>query len=211
MRRRTFVVTVLLVAVLGVAGWLLVTRLIRSESPASRRAAEFSFTITGVRVTSATRKATAEQAQPAADAARDLLTDFYRAAFLDPDRWDGGTFPDAFDAFDTNAAEAARKQLPALTLGDEATKLTSVKPSASSLFVTVLLDRDDVPVDLIAAVTFSATGQVEGGGTAPISNRAHFVMRADGDGWKVLSFRASTNVGGRSSATVGSPQPGASS
>ena len=209
MRRRTLVITVLLLAVFGVGGWLLVSRLAGPKSPASKEAAKFAFTISGVRVSSLTDKGTPEDAQPAAEAARDLLTDFYQAAFLDPERWDGGTFPDAFEAFDENAAPAARRDLAALTLGEDATKLTSVKPSATRLFVSVLLDRDDAPADLIAVVGFSATGRASGGGTAPIENEAHFVMQVQGDDWKVVSYRATTTVGGRSQSAA-SPEPGSS-
>jgi hypothetical protein len=141
-----------------------------------------------------------DQLDAATEGVHATVQDLYMGAFVDPARWDGGAFPDAFQAFDEGAAERARRELDALTLGSIAGELEWVEPSAGRYSLVFLLDAQNRPVTAVAGVVFRATGHLKDGETVSISNGADLFLRPVDGTWRVFSYTASTLIEPSSSA-----------
>jgi hypothetical protein len=170
----------------------------------------FAFHISRLRVAGPSGEAERKAAAPASRNIRDTLTDFYRAAFVDPARWGDGAFPGAFAVFEGGAGDrASTTDLEALTLGPDAARTEWVEPARSRFQVTIVLDRSRRPVAALAAVTFIANAHPVEGDPVRVYNKADYFLRKTSAGWRVYSYRADTAVGG-DPVIVPSPVPAGS-
>lgn len=145
----------------------------------------------------------APEAQAAARAASDVLSDLYVAAFLDPGNWREGTYDDAWELFEGAAQEAARRDADVLTVGPSlGAALERIEPRRGRLSVKVLVDRHGKPVTIVGIVRFTALAEGKDGTlTALVSSGQYFLRRADGD-WRVYSYDVVREDGAREAATA---------
>lgn len=197
----------LVAATLGGAIWYTLTRGGGAEpGPASPtqvggdHPVEFELEVRRVSVRSVAAEVSQGQVDAAKEGVHATVQDLYMGAFVDPARWDVGAFPDAFQAFDEGAAERARSELDALTLGSVAGELEWVEPSAGRYSLVFLLDEQNRPVTAVAGVVFRATGHLKDGETVSISNGADLFLRPVDGIWRVFSYTASTQIGPPSTA-----------
>ncbi len=123
-----------------------------------------------------------------AEAVRQTFTDLYTTAFVDPARWEGGTFPALFDHFAPEARGEARQHVDDLTLGQAAGHLTAVRPEWARLDVRFLLGPSRSPVAAQASMRFSATGFATDGTEVPVRHSGEFVLERLEGRWLVVAY-----------------------
>jgi LCP family protein required for cell wall assembly len=118
------------------------------------------------------------------------MTELYSIGYVDPERWGGGRFPGADRLFAPEVRADVRKDLPELTLGRLATRLTAVRPRRARLDVRFLLDRNGHPVTAVANMAFAGVGLTEARSVrAPLSQDGRFVLRRIAGRWRIDSFQ----------------------
>jgi hypothetical protein len=179
--------SILVVAALGVALWFFV---LREGAPIGddRETPEFTFLVRKVTSEAIAGKATKDALEPAADELRSSLDALYAAGFVDPDKWEDGSFPEVLEAFATEATDAARQDLQNLTLGETSSQVEFVQPSRSVVDVKFLLTEARQPFAAVATVTFRATGELADGGTLRILHEGSYVMRQLDGRWVIVSY-----------------------
>jgi hypothetical protein len=198
-RRRTFAVLGLVVAVVIIL--LVIPRGGGTGRPGGAKTPVVAFTRTANVVAlkqpdEAIRKAEVE-------AVATMVRDFYQRAFVDPEKWGDGTFPDLKALFTEEAQASFDKNLTSLTIGEARTELKFVDPGASTLGVTVFFDSKAAPTYAVAAVQFSARGTMKKTGPAlMIKQKASFYMERSGDKWLITAFDAE-----QTQETPSSPSP----
>jgi hypothetical protein len=128
----------------------------------------------------------------AADAVREILTDLYVEAFLDPANWQPGTFSDAFRSFTRGARQHAEAHPGLLTAGPRAgDRYEEILPRAGRIATRILLDRAGLPTLLVSDVRFSALAS----GPEPVTlrSRGQYFFERIGGSWKIVSFRITRN------------------
>jgi hypothetical protein len=192
------VLGVLVLTTLGVALWAAFVREIPTRDPREPgkvgHGVDFSLEISRVGVRTVADKLSRARVDAAAEAVRTTVEDLYLGGFVDPERWGGGEFPDAFRGFDADALAVARKDLNALTLGAAAGRLEWVDPTRGRTSIVFLLDGRNQPVHAVAGVVFQATGHLRDGGTVAITNGADLFLRPVDGEWRVYSYTASTTI-----------------
>jgi hypothetical protein len=130
-----------------------------------------------------------------AEAVRQTFTDLYATAFVDPARWEGGTFPGIFDHFAPAAREEARRHLDDLTLGRAAQHVSAVRPEWARLDVRFLLGPARVPVAAQASMRFAATAFAGDGTEVQVRHRGEYVLERLEGRWLVVSYRVDGGFG----------------
>jgi hypothetical protein len=133
-----------------------------------------------------TRRHRAAGARVAA-VAREVLTDLYVEAFLDPANWRQGRYEDAFRDFTRGARAEAGSRPGLLTAGVRAgDRYEMILPKSGRIATRILLDRAGNPTLVVSAVRFSA----EASGPEPVTLRStgQFFFERVGRSWKVVSF-----------------------
>ncbi|MEX2458184.1 MAG: hypothetical protein WD770_04295 [Actinomycetota bacterium] len=161
---------------------------------------EFELRTGRVSVRSVAAEVSREGIDAATEGVHATVQALYMGAFVDPARWDGGAFPDAFQGFEKGAAERARRDLDALTLGSVAGELEWVEPSTGRYSIVFLLDGQNRPVTAVAGVVFRGIGHLKDGETVSISNGADLFLRPVDGAWRVFSYTASTQIAPSSTA-----------
>ena len=120
---------------------------------------------------------------------RRFLTTYLTDAFLDPNQRQKA-YQDLLGLFDATVQASAKRDLPALSLADEAAGLHDVRPTSAKAAVTFLLQGRDV-VAATAHVVFDGTA-VGGQGKGSIKATADLQLLAAGSGWRIVGYDAHT-------------------
>lgn len=132
-----------------------------------------------------------------AEEVRQTFTDLYAAAFVDPNRWEGGAFPGVLDHFAPGAREEAGRQLDDLTLGRAAQHVGAVGPEWARLDVRFLIGPARVPLAAQASMRFAATAFATDGTEVPLRHRGEYTLeRLDGR-WLIVSFEVDGGLGSK--------------
>jgi hypothetical protein len=213
---RRAVAIVLGLLVLGAAGagaWYFLLRegapiqLGESEHPVP----EFSFDLSRVNGTAPGGEVPSREVEAAADGIRGTLDAMYVAGFVDPEKWEGGAFPEVLEQFTETAADRASGELQQFTLGDEVAQVAFVEPALGVLKVRVLLDGDGQPVGGVATARFVADGQLDGGGPMHVIHRGTYYLLPDGGRWMISGYdvQGGVHTGPRLTGPgAAQPQPG---
>ncbi|MGH2545830.1 MAG: hypothetical protein ACRDHJ_03020, partial [Actinomycetota bacterium] len=110
------------------------------------------------------------------------------AGFVDPAKWEGGTFPEVLEQFTEPGAERASGELHQFTLGAEVAQVAFVEPAYGVLKIRVLLDGDSEPVGGVATARFVADGQLDGGGPMFVIHRGTYYLQPDGGRWMIGGY-----------------------
>ena len=189
--------------VLGVAAWSLLSG---EGGPLDRREVPgFTFEVQEVSGAGITGRAERSALTPAVDGIRRTLDELYVRGFIDPERWDGGEFPDLTEAFAGAAAERARENVADLTLGDVAERLSFVDPSHGRMDVRFLLGEEGNPFAAWATTLFRARGVVEDGGGVAIEHRGRYLLRPVEDRWLIVGYDVSGRLRPGPSPVKGTP------
>lgn len=193
---------VVALAVVAVAAWYLVVG--DGTGDGGEEGPEFAFTVRRVRAVGPMEDGADDRLRTAAEDLSDTLDAMYTAGFVDPGRWEDGTFPDVLEAFSSGAARGARNDLADLTLGPEADGVVSVEGADGRLDVRFLLREDGRPFAAVAAAAFEATGVMEGGATVDVSHSGSYLMRPEEGRWVIIGYRVEGRI--RPSQPEGTPQ-----
>jgi hypothetical protein len=197
---------VIVLALIGAGAWFF---FLREGAPISlggeREVPEFSFDLGTIRGFPVAEPADKEQIEAIADDIRKRLDAMYVAGFIDPSKWEGGEFPEVWEAFSEQAQRRARKDVEDLTVGEAASQaLTFVKPLTGHLTVRFLVDDGPSPIAAVARAQFSADGDAEGGVNVAIQHNATYYMEpVDGD-WLIVGY----DVHGIVTPVPDAPSPG---
>jgi hypothetical protein len=191
-------------AALAAVAWLFLARggalVLGDEAPS------FRFDLRRVSSVATDGKASKAELRQAAKEIRATLDAMYLAGFVDPDRWDGGAFPEVLEAFSSQTAAGAEEDLAELTLGSAHGRLDAVTPGRSQLDVEFLLDGDRLPFAAIATTVFRAEGQLAGGGSLSVTHEGRYVMRPVDGRWVIVGYQ----VDGKLRPAPAQPSPGSS-
>lgn len=172
------------IAVVGAGAWLL----LGGESPLGRTSAAFSFEFGKVGGSPLAEKAPHAAIQDAANQVRETLDAMYVVGFVDSGKWEGGTFPDIYDAFADELVPRVRRDLPNLSLGADAAKIDTVDPISGRLTVRFLVDAETELVAATARTIFAANAVAKDGGNVAIQHDGTYFLRPDGDGWVINGY-----------------------
>ncbi len=203
----TLVIVPILVAALGVGAFLLLKKGGEgAPGPKETPRVAFAFQEVNTRYYRIEKKPQIDQVEYSFAEINGLMNGFYDAGFVNPDAWQGGTFPDVLGAFAPSAAEQSALDLAALTLGPESAQLKSVSPLENHLQITVLLDREGAPITSVAYAQFSGTGALKTGGELAIAHDASYFLRKVEGAWRIIGYDVDASLDS-AGATGGSPMP----
>jgi hypothetical protein len=154
---------------------------------------DFSFQLDRIKGQGVEGTAGAERLQGPAEDLRGTLDAMYVAGFVDPGKWEGGTFPEVLEAFDGPAARQARRDLEDLTLGSTSRQVESVQPRPGRLNVSFLLEGRR-PLAAVAFATFRAVGALRDGGRLSIQHQGEYVMRVVDGAWRIVGYQVQGNL-----------------
>ncbi|MGH2674087.1 MAG: hypothetical protein ACRDKA_09130 [Actinomycetota bacterium] len=149
---------------------------------------DFSFDLSKVNGTAPGGEVQAQEVRGAADGIRETLDAMYVAGFVDPSKWEGGTFPEVLEQFEGSAAERASADLAFLTLGGEADQVAFVEPAVGTLKIRVLLGEDRAPAGAVATTRFVGDGEFDDGAALFVIHRGTYYLRPDGDRWLITGY-----------------------
>jgi hypothetical protein len=149
---------------------------------------EFSFQLVRVKGDSPAGNIDGDDLQSEAESVRETMDALFVAGYIDPDKWEGGRFPEALDQFARSARRRAKKDLDQFTLGADAEHLSSVQPVNGRLEVKFLADGEQNTVGAVAQAVFAANGTVESGGTVAIQHDGTYYLSPEDDGWQIIGY-----------------------
>lgn len=207
---------VLVIGALGAGAWWF---FLREGAPIplgepEHEVADFSFDLSRVAGTAPGGEVSSSEVEDAAEGIRETLDAMYVAGFIDPDKREGGAYPEVLEQFTDAASERASEELAQFTLGDEAEQVAFVEPVVGALKIRVMLDGDGGPVGAVATTRFVADGELDRGGPMFVVHRGTYYLEPDGGGWVVSGYdvnglvQAGPRLIGPGAA---SPQPGPTS
>jgi hypothetical protein len=151
---------------------------------------DFSFELSKVNGTAPGGEVSGQTVEAAAEGIHETLDAMYVAGFVDPGKWEGGTYPEVLEQFTEPAAERASEQLAYLTLGGGSDRIAFVEPALGTLRVRVLLGEDGDPAGAVATARFVGDGELDDGGAMfVIHDGTYFLEPAEG-GWLISGFDA---------------------
>ena len=171
-------------AVLGAGAWFL----LGGESPLGTTTADFSFEFGKVGGSPVAEKASDVELQEAANLVRETLDQLYVVGFVDSGKWEGGTFPDIYDAFSEDLEPRVRKDLANLSLGADAAKIESVDPISGRLTVRFLVNEETELIAASARTIFSANAVAKDGGNVAIQHDGTYFMQPEDDRWLIEGY-----------------------
>jgi len=120
-----------------------------------------------------------------------MLNDWYQTAFVDPDRYGDGTFPDIAKHFATAARASFTKDIATLTIGDAREEVKRVDPTAQTAKLTVFFDKGKA-LFAVAAVHFAASATMKKSNAYPlkIDQTMTLNLEKQGEGWVVTFYTA---------------------
>jgi hypothetical protein len=149
---------------------------------------EFSFQLIRVKGDSPAGNIDGDDLQAEAESVRETMDALFVAGYVDPDKWEGGRFPEALDQFARSARRKAKKDLDQFTLGADAEHLSSVQPVNGRLEVKFLADGDQNTIGAVAQAVFAANGTAESGGTVAIQHDGTYYLGPSGEGWEIIGY-----------------------
>jgi hypothetical protein len=196
---------VLVLALVGAAVWFFFLREGAPLGGGGREAPPFAFDLRNVSSVAVDGKAPKETLDRAARGVGATLNAMYSAGFVDPDKWEGGTFPEVLEAFGSQAATVAEGDLPDLTLGPTSSAVDFVKPERSRLDVQFLLGQTKKPFAAVATTTFRATGELNDGRHLLITHRGRYIMQRIDGVWLIVSYEVDGKLRPAKPQPEGSP------
>jgi hypothetical protein len=199
-----------LVASLGAAGWFF---FLRDGAPipildGGRPTPEFSFRLGKVTSVALNGKPSKGALEESASELQLTLDAMYSAGFVDPDKWEDGTFPEVLEVFAGQASQVAGRDLEDLTLGKASSEVEFVEPGPSRLEVRFLLGQSKQPYAAVATTRFEARGELDEGGTLRITHDGRYLMRRIEGRWVVVSYQVDGRMRPQQRAATESPSPG---
>ncbi len=176
--------------------------------------ADFSFDLSKVNGTAPGGAVSGDGVDDAAEDIRETLDALYVAGYIDPSKWEGGTFPEVLEQFDEAAAERASAGLDQFTLGDQAEQVAFVEPVVGVLKIRVLFDAETDPVGAVATTRFVADGQLDRGGPMHVIHRGTYYLSPQGGSWRIGGYDVAGAVASGPRLTgpgAAQPEPGPSS
>jgi hypothetical protein len=187
---------VVALAVVGAAAWFL---LLRDGGVlgggGDHPVADFSFTFGKVAGTAVGEKASEDVLQDAAEGVRETLDAMYVAGYIDPSKWEEGTYPEVIEAFAGPAQKQAAAEISSFSLGGEYGRVEFVDPEKGRLNVRVLVDPDGVPTGAVATTTFGAAGELTDGRKIEVTHVGTYYLHPDGDRWLIVGYDVGGGVG----------------
>jgi hypothetical protein len=180
--------SILVAAALGGALWFLVLRDGAPIGGDDRETPEFSFLVRRVSSEAIDGKASKGALEGVAEELRSSLDTMYAAGFVDPEKWEDGSFPEVIEAFAGEATDAARADLDDLSLGQAFSQVEFVEPRRSVMDVEFLLTESRQPFAAVARVTFRATGELADGRVLRILHEGRYMMRRIDGRWRIVSY-----------------------
>ena len=173
------------VAVIGFAAWYLFTERLAQT-------ADFEFELGKVGGSSVAERAPEADIRDAAEQIRETLDAMYIAGFVDTAKWQGGTFPEVYDAFTEEAERKVRADLANLSVGEDATKIESVDPISGRLSVRFLVNAEQELIGATARTIFAANAlAVSDGGPVAIQHDGTYYMEPVDDTWLINAYEVS--------------------
>jgi hypothetical protein len=149
---------------------------------------EFSFQLVRVKGESPAGNIDGDDLQTEAESVRETMDALFVAGYVDPGKWEGGTFPEALDQFARSARRRAKKDLDQFTLGTDAEHLSSVQPVNGRLEVKFLADGEQNTIGAVAKAVFAANGTAKSGGTVAIQHDGTYYLSPEDDGWQIIGY-----------------------
>lgn len=177
------------------------------------KASEVRFQTGEVRAVDARERAEANAAaMEEAGKVVEMLNSYYRVAFVDPQRWEGGKHPDLAGLFTDEARPSVASNLGGLALADLAPRLKTVSPTRQEATkVSFELEDNLSSLFAIATVTFEGTGAARARKDTPVAlkHNAVFWLAKQADAWKIAAYQArlEANTVSRSAAWPSSQRP----
>jgi hypothetical protein len=186
------VLGVLVLAGLGAGAWWF---LLREGAPIQLGEPEhpvpdFSFDLSKVNGTAPGGDVSSQTVEAAAEGIRETLDAMYVAGFVDPGKWEGGTYPEVLEQFTEPATERASEQLAYLTLGGGSDRIAFVEPALGTLRVRVLLGEDGDPAGAVATARFVGDGELDDGGPMFVIHDGTYFLEPGDGGWLISGFDA---------------------
>jgi hypothetical protein len=184
------IVGILILALIGVGGWFL---FLREGAPIDLDfpdlgVADFSFQLVRVKGDSPEGNVEPEQLEDEAEDIRETLDALYVAGYIDPGKWEGGTFPEALDQFSASVQRQARKEIDQFTLGDDFAHVEDVRPVNGRLDVHFLADGEGSPVGAVAEAVFAANATTTAGGRVAIQHDATYYLLIEDGRWAITGW-----------------------
>jgi hypothetical protein len=174
---------VVAVAVLGGVAWYL----LGGDGPLSETA-DFSFEFGKVGGSPVAEKASDPELQEAANQVRETLDALYVVGFVDSGKWQGGTFPELYEAFAEDMESRVRKDLPNLSLGDDAPLIDTVDPISGRLSIRFLVNEETELIAATARTIFAANAVAKDGGNVAIQHDGTYFLQPADDGWLIRGY-----------------------
>ncbi len=172
------------IAVLGAAAWFL----LGGDGPLGRPSADFSFELGKVGGSPIAEKASDSEMEEAAAEVRETLDALYLVGFIDSGKWEGGTFPELYEAFAPKLEPRVRKELPDLSLGSDAAKIDTVDPISGRLSIRFLVDEESELIAATARTIFAANAVAKDGGNVAIQHDGTYYLQPEGDRWLINGY-----------------------
>ena len=120
----------------------------------------------------------------------ELLDDWYQQAFVDPEKFGDGTFPEVAATFDEAARIAFAEDVDALTIGPAREEVERVEPTTATATITVFFEKGKTPTWATAAVSFAATATLKDETAPPvgIDQTVTLFLRRTDEGWLVSTY-----------------------
>jgi hypothetical protein len=180
---------ILALGAIGAGAWFL---FLREGAPIplteEARTPDFSFELIRIKGDSPAGKIDGEDLQDQAEAVKETIDALYVAGYVDPEKWEGGRFPEALDQFADNARRQAKRDLDQFTLGRDAQEISTVRPINGRLSVEFLTDDDQNPIGAVATTVFAANAMLISGGPAAVQHDATYYLRPEGDRWAIIGY-----------------------
>jgi hypothetical protein len=183
------VAAILILGAVGAGAWFL---FLREGAPIplteSAEVADFSFDLIRVKGDSPAGNLDPDDLQDQAESVKETIDALYVAGYVDPSKWEGGTFPEVLDQFAEQARRQAKRDLDQLTLGDDSANVTDVRPVNGRLEVKFLADGEGTPVGAVAEALFAANATAKSGGPVSMQHDGTYYLRPDGDRWLIIGY-----------------------
>ena len=181
---------VLVIGALGAGAWWF---FLREGAPiplgeAEHEVADFSFDLSRVTGAAPGGDVSSSEVESASEGVRETLDAMYVAGFIDPDKWEGGTYPEVLEQFTEAAGERASAELAFLTLGGGSDRISFVDPTIGTLKVRVLLAEGGEPAGAVATTRFVGDGAFDDGGPMFVIHDGTYFLQPDGGRWLISGY-----------------------
>lgn len=180
---------ILVLAAVGTGAWFL---FLREGAPIplteSAEVPDFSFELIRVKGDSPAGNLDPDDLQDQAASVKETMDALYVAGYVDPEKWEGGKFPEVLQQFAESARRQAERDLDQFTLGQDADHIAMVQPINGRLEVKFLADGEQDPIGAVAVTVFAANATLKGGGPAAIQHDGTYYLQPDGDRWLIIGY-----------------------